>query len=247
MVDTLFHPPSTKNIIYPESDGEPMGETGIHALRILTSMSTLRTYYRHRPDVYVSANMFMYYTEGNPADVVAPDLFVVFDTHKEERRTWKIWEEGKAPDFIIEFTSEATKGKDRWFKRGLYEELGVQEYFQFDPLNEYLQPPLQGYRLEGNLYQPIEAVINEPFLQLESKVLNLYLRSKDDDLEFYEIDTGVKLPTHEEAADELARLKAEYKKLKTQRSGEYILRHVRIYQSCKNFRPGSRRKNAGRV
>ncbi len=217
-----MHLPQTKDLTYPESDGEPMGETGIHALRILTSMGTLRAYYRHRPDVYIGANMFMYYTEGKPTDVVAPDLFVVFETHKEERRTWKIWEEGRFPDFIIEFTSEATKGKDRWFKRGLYEELGVKEYFQFDPLHEYLQPPLQGYRLVGSLYQPIEPefVTDKEYLQLESQALNLYLRSEGDDLRFFEIESGTKLLTHEEVEDELVQLRAEYEKLKHQLSGE---------------------------
>ena len=217
MVDKLLDAPSAKELEYLESDDEPMGETGIHSLRILNSLGALRAWFRHRPDVYVGANMFMYYTEGNPVDVVAPDLFVVFDTHKEERRTWKIWEEGKAPDFIIEFTSEATKGKDRWFKRGLYEELGVQEYFQFDPLKDYLKPQLQGYYLAGEQYQPIEPEFTEAgYLQLKSRVLNLYLRNEDDDLRFYEIETGLKLLTLEEAEDELARLRAEYEKLRKQ-------------------------------
>lgn len=90
MVDKLLDAPQTKIIDYLASDGEPMGETGIHSLRILNSLGALRAWFRHRPDVYVGANMFMYYTEAHPADVVAPDLFVVLGTRKEERRTWKI-------------------------------------------------------------------------------------------------------------------------------------------------------------
>ncbi len=217
MAEVLLQAPQTKDVLYPETDGEPMGETGIHALCLLTSMSILRTYFRHHPNVYVGANMYMYYVQDNPTEVVAPDLFVVFESHKEERRTWKIWEEGKAPDFILEVTSESTKGKDRWFKRGLYEELGVTEYFQFDPLNEYLEPPLQGFRLEGNLYQPIEAEVGH---KLSSKVLNLRLKGENNSLRFYEMVTGVKLLTHEESEDELARLRVEYQQLKDQLSGE---------------------------
>ncbi|MBI1881872.1 MAG: Uma2 family endonuclease [Chloroflexi bacterium] len=216
MVDKWLDAPQTK-VDYLESDGEPMGETGIHSLQILNSMGVLRAWFRHRLDVYVGANMFMYYTEGNPADVVAPDLFVVLNTHKEERRTWKIWGEGKAPDFVIEFTSEATKGKVRWFKRGLYEELGIQEYFQFDPLKDYMKPQLQGYYLDGKQYQPIEPEFTEGgYLQLKSRVLNLYLRNEGDDLRFYEVESGVKLLTLEEAEEELVRLRAEYEKLKNQ-------------------------------
>ena len=216
MIDRVSQLPQTKDFPHLESDGEPMGETGIHSLQILMSMGMLRAYFRHHPSVYIGANMFMYYTEGNPTDVVAPDLFVVFDTHKEERRTWKIWGEGKAPDFIIEITSEATKGKDRWFKRGLYEELGVREYFQFDPLNEYLSPPLQGYRLIGEMYQPIEPQVREGTLQLESKVLNLYLKNEGNSLRFYEVSTGKKLLTQDEAEDELTRLRTELDQLKKQ-------------------------------
>ncbi len=111
MVDTVLHVPPTTEFIYTESDDEPMGETGIHALCILNSMSILRTYFRHQVNVYVGANMFMYYTQGTPTDVVAPDLFVTFDTDKDERRVWKIWEEGKAPDFILEVTYLCIKVK----------------------------------------------------------------------------------------------------------------------------------------
>jgi Uma2 family endonuclease len=222
MVDRISQFLQTKDFPYLESDGEPMGETGIHSLQILMSMGVLRAYYRHHPNVYIGANMFMYYTEANPTDVVAPDLFVVFETHKEERRTWRIWEEGKAPDFIIEFTSEATKGKDRWFKRGLYEELGVREYFQFDPLSEYLTPPLQGYRLIGEMYQPIESELVGGNLQLESKILGLYLKNEDSSLRFYEVNSGKKLLTQEEAEDELTHLRDELEKLKKQLGASQI-------------------------
>ncbi len=214
MVDTVLYVPPTTEFIYPESDGEPMGETGIHALCILTSMSILRTYFRHQAEVYIGANMFMYYTQGAPSDVVAPDLFVTFDTDKNERRVWKIWKEGKAPDFILEVTSEATKGKDRWFKRGLYEELGVTEYFQFDPLSEYLNPSLQGFRLANGMYQPIIGNTENDTVRLESKALNMHLQVEDKSLRFYEANTGTKLLTHEETEDELTQLKAEYQKLK---------------------------------
>ncbi|MBI3359491.1 MAG: Uma2 family endonuclease, partial [Chloroflexi bacterium] len=71
-------PVKTDAIIYPESDGKPMAETGIHVLLIAYLIGMLRAFFRHRPDVYVSGNMFMYYEEGNPRKVVAPDVYVVF-------------------------------------------------------------------------------------------------------------------------------------------------------------------------
>src|SRR3989304_2672038 len=122
-------------IEYPASDGKPMGETGIH-VRAMTDLYTmLRAFFRHRPDVYVGANMFLYYEEGNPKKVVAPDVFVVFGAANAhvERRSWFVWKEGKAPDVIFELTSKSTKEEDTDLKRTLYEQLGVSEYFLFAP------------------------------------------------------------------------------------------------------------------
>src|SRR5262249_57809725 len=74
-----------------------------------------------------------------------------------ERRTYKVWEEGRAPSWICEVTSKSTKDEDTVKKKGVYERLGVEEYFLFDPLGEYLKPRLQGYRLVGGGYQRLAA------------------------------------------------------------------------------------------
>ncbi|MBI3763590.1 MAG: Uma2 family endonuclease, partial [Chloroflexi bacterium] len=112
-------PVKTDIIYYPESDGQPMAETGIHVLRIAYCIGMLRAFFRHRHDVYVSGNMFMYYEEGNPKNVVAPDVYVVFGAANAhiERRSWFVWKEGKAPDVIFEFTSKETRDEDTDFKR----------------------------------------------------------------------------------------------------------------------------------
>ena len=36
--------------------------------------------------------------------------------------------------------------------------LGVKEYFLFDPFEDYLDPPIQGYRLRKGAYVPIKPV-----------------------------------------------------------------------------------------
>lgn len=132
---------------YPTTDGEPMAETGFHVTLIAYFLAMLRSLFRDRDDVYVGANMFLYYREDNPAKKVAPDLFVVFGVPNHERRIWRTWEEGKGPDVVFEFTSKSTWDEDLGSKKGLYAWLRVREYFLFDPLNEYLQPRLQGFRL----------------------------------------------------------------------------------------------------
>src|SRR5574341_1212977 len=125
-----------KAIEYPESDGQPMGETGFHVSLIANFLTMLRAYLRNRTDVYVGANMFIYYRQGDPRKSVAPDLFIAFGVSEHERRVWKVWEEGKGPDVVFEFSSRETWDEDLGSKKGLYEWMGVQEYFLFDPLEE---------------------------------------------------------------------------------------------------------------
>ena len=49
---------------------------------------------------------------------------------------------------MIEITSKSTKGEDKKTKFELYRDiLKVSEYFMFDPTQDYLNPPLQGFRL----------------------------------------------------------------------------------------------------
>ncbi len=97
----------------------------------------------------MSGNLLVYYEQGNPKKFVVPDVFVVKDLEPRRRRTYKLWVEQRAPDAIVEVTSRKTKKKDTITKPKLYRRLGVKEYFLFDPTEDYLDPPLQGYRLEG--------------------------------------------------------------------------------------------------
>lgn len=81
---------------------------------------------------------------------------MVKNIRRGNRRTYKIWVEGKAPDVVIETTSRRTRRKDIEEKPSLYAQLGVKEYFLFDPHGEYLDPPLQGHRLVRGEYQRLE-------------------------------------------------------------------------------------------
>lgn len=182
-----------QTVEYPESDGQPMGETGFHITLITHLLSMLREFFRDRPDVYVGANMFVYYEEGNPTKNVAPDVFVVFGTSKAERRTWQIWEEGVGPHVVFELTSKGTWSEDLGTKKGLYEWLGVREYFVFDPLGEYLSPVLRGFRLTDGGYREIEPAVIEGGLQLTSKVLGLLIRAEGSELRLVDQATGERL------------------------------------------------------
>lgn len=201
-------------VYYPESDGEPMAETDVHRQQMVYLIEALTDYFRDDPQVYVAGNLLLYYAEGDP-ESVAPDVFVVFGVPKGNRRVYKLWTEGKGPDVVFELTSRDTMWKDLGPKKGTYEMLGVQEYFLFDPLKEYLEPPLQGYRLEEATYRRMEGE------QLSSQVLGLELRVEGEFLRLYDPKTGEKLLTpleaqaaRRQAEAELERLRAELARLR---------------------------------
>lgn len=81
------------------------------------------------------------------------------------------------PVVIFEMTSEGTKNQDTGFKKTLYEQLGVLEYWLFDPKGEWIKEQLQGYRLRGEVYEPITDSRCEPLqlrLQIEGQLIGFY-------------------------------------------------------------------------
>src|SRR6266516_2548739 len=102
-------PTAPQRIEYPESDGRPLGETDAHRREILAIIAMLELFFADHADVYVSGNLMFYYEKGNPSAVVSPDVFVVKGVAKEERRTYKLWEEQKPPVAVFEITSRSTR------------------------------------------------------------------------------------------------------------------------------------------
>jgi Uma2 family endonuclease len=183
----------TKAIIYPERDGKPMGETDTHRHWIMWLIMMFKQYFAHE-QTYVSGDLLLYYEEGNPRQFVVPDVFVVKNHPNQNRRVYKLWEEKRTPDIVFEITSPSTKKVDLGSKVALYARLGVQEYFLYDPLNEYLKPALQGYTLVNGRYVELQPVAPGVF---DSQVLGLRLRLNQHALELY-LPNGERLLTPEE-------------------------------------------------
>lgn len=197
-------------IEYPDSDGQPMAETDFQRTYLMYSVSVLDLYFQNQPDVYVSGNILIHYEEGNPKACLSPDVFVVRNQEKRQRRSYKVWEEGeKYPNFVLEITSKSIVNEDQESKKGLYAFWGVEEYFQYDPTGDYLEPQLQGFRLiEGNYFPIPEVPLEEPNdFSLRSEVLGVNLCLKNQDLKFFEASSGVQLLGLEET--ETARRAAE--------------------------------------
>jgi Uma2 family endonuclease len=188
---------TTYEIEYPESDGKPLAETDLHLHWTIRIRDILKNRYRAER-TYVGTDLLIYFVEGNPRMVVAPDVFVVKDCNPSFRRTFKVWEEGRVPNVVIEVTSNGTRREDEIFKPKDYAEIGVPEYFLYDPSAEYLRPPLQGNRLIGNRYEPIEPDARG---LVECRSLGITLELDGCDLVLREATTGAVLLTGEEAAE----------------------------------------------
>ncbi len=198
---------------YPDSDGLPMAENESQFWPILYVGSALDRYYQAREDVYVVGNLLLYYQEGDRSKSVSPDLMVVLGASKHIRSSYRLWEEPKAPDFVLEIASESTHRIDRGVKRDLYAGMGVLEYWQYDPTGSYLEPPLLGFRLVEGRYVPVSATTLEGgTLTAGSEVLGLELHLTlgapvREALHFYDPVRGEYLRTYREEAQ--ARREAE--------------------------------------
>jgi Uma2 family endonuclease len=202
-------PRRTRPVDYPTSDGKPLAETELHGRDMMDVILTLKEHFAADPDVYVWGNMLMFYEEGNRRKHLAPDVFFVRGVSKlPPRDYYLLWEEGKPPDAVIEITSKTTRHEDQNEKLVLYRDvLKVPEYFQFDPTEDYLDPPLQGYRLVAGQYVPIAPVEG----RLPSAFLGLHLERRGTELRLWDPVNGRTLSTPAERVAEAtaARQRAE--------------------------------------
>lgn len=186
---------------YPSSDGKPMAESDLHLEEMVYLITALKDRYQEVPDIYVAGNLLLYYIRGDRKACLAPDVFVVKGVPKRKRKSFLLWKEERGPCFVIEVTSESTRAEDIETKRDRYERMGVEEYFLHDPLGEYLNPPLQGYRIEGGQgghsgkYRRISP---EPDGSLVSWTTGLRLRREGEHLRLVDLATGRPLPSFQE-------------------------------------------------
>jgi Uma2 family endonuclease len=196
-----------KQIEYPESDGQPMGETDQHILLMMNLRFALDEYFRAVERVYVGSNLMCYYVEGDPTKSISPDVFVALGAAKGERRVYKFWEE-PAPNVVLELSSRKTRKDDFGWKKEVYAWLGVKEYFVFNP-EAKLRSPLRAFRLHGTELVE-EMVVNQ---RVRSHELGLDLVTTGGTLRLYNARTGTFLLTPAEsyarAAEETVRAAEE--------------------------------------
>ncbi|MFN8557354.1 MAG: Uma2 family endonuclease [Dehalococcoidia bacterium] len=197
-------PPAPTEDDLPYSDGIPM-ESIRHVLQMYLLMDTLTYSWRERDDLFVGGNMFVYYSPDQllNEDFRGPDVFVVTGARRRERKSWLVWQEGKAPDVVIELLSPTTAHRDRTEKKEIYRDrLRVTVYVLYDPYTA----ELEGYVLRDGAYEPIMA---GPVGQLPCAPLGLSLVRWDGEWKGEEARwlrwataDGTLLPTPIEDADE---------------------------------------------
>ena len=182
----IVSPPTitSQSIQYPSGDGTPVAETFDHLYAILITIEVLRQYLED-VQACVLGNQFLYYSEGFPRLKCAPDVMVIFNVEPGSRDSYKIWEEREIPRVAFEMTSPGTRDKDEGFKKDLYEQIGIEEYWQFDPKGQWIEEKLRGYRLVDETYVPI--------VTSESQALGLRLEVSGALISFYRLDNGEKL------------------------------------------------------
>jgi Uma2 family endonuclease len=208
-------PGFTKPIEYPSSDGKPIAETDDHRQAMVDLIARLSAHFAGRDDVYVSGNLLVYYEQGNINRHLSPDCFVVFGVPNHNRDTFRTWEEGAVPSVVFEITSKTTRRDDTETKFAVYQNVWrVDEYILFDPTEEYLSPPLAGFRRSRGTLQPMK--LNKDG-SLTSRRLGLILERDGERLRLRDSTSGETILTADEqqtAAERRQRERAERKAAK---------------------------------
>ncbi len=168
-------------------------------------IAILKHFFRDCVAVWVSGNAFMYYVEGNPRFSVSPDCYVAFGVGTDlllKNNNYRVWDMGKAPDFVLEIGSPSTWRQDMGPKRDLYARLGIGEYWLYDLSGgDNYGEPLRSERLVDGEYRRMELVQeSDGRMWGHSPTLNLELHWEEGRLRLYDPTGGRWLQNIEETA-----------------------------------------------
>lgn len=131
----LTHMPISPELlaIYPETDGEPMGDSTEQIAWIIFLVVNFQDRFADDPNVFVAGNHFWYPVEGQPGIRVAPDTMIVFGRPKAHRSSYLQWLEAHVPPQVVfEVQSPGNSAAEMAEKRAFYDRYGVEEYYIYD-------------------------------------------------------------------------------------------------------------------
>ncbi|WP_211942422.1 Uma2 family endonuclease [Cylindrospermopsis raciborskii] len=121
-------------IVYPESDGEPMADNTRQFTWIVKIKENLEILFKSNADVFVAGDLFWYPVEGSNKIKLAPDTMVVFGRPKGHRGSYRQWEEDNIPPQVVfEILSPGNTQDEMDKKKLFYLKHGVEEYYVYDP------------------------------------------------------------------------------------------------------------------
>ena len=211
--------PETKpEIIYPDSDGNPMADNTEHYEWIVKIKENLEILFASENDVFIAGDLLWYPVEGSVKTRQAPDVMVIFGRPKGKRGSYKQWEENNiAPQVVFEILSPGNRSQEMAKKLLFYQRHGVEEYYVYHP--DKIE--LTGFILEQAWLEEIEAINN-----WVSPRLGIRFELTADNLEIY-YPEGRKFLTslelNQRAEQEYQRAEQEYQRAEQERQNYQIL------------------------
>jgi Uma2 family endonuclease len=131
---TQLQSPTQKDIIYPDSDGQPMADNTKQFELIVLIKKNLDVLFANDPNVFVAGDLLWYPIEGDNKTKIAPDVMVVFGRPKGDRGSYQQWQEDNIPPQVVfEILSPGNSLKEMAKKLQFYDRYGVEEYYLYDP------------------------------------------------------------------------------------------------------------------
>ncbi|ACK68541.1 protein of unknown function DUF820 [Gloeothece citriformis PCC 7424] len=152
-----LQPSSEEEVIYPDSDGQPMADNTKQFRWIVIIKENLDWLFANDPNVFVAGDLLWYPVEGNNKIRQAPDAMVVFGRPKGDRGSYKQWQEANiAPQVVFEILSPGNRRAEMNRKLLFYDRFGVEEYYLYDPE----QNNLSGWVRREGFLDVIESIDN---------------------------------------------------------------------------------------
>jgi Uma2 family endonuclease len=182
---------TTAEIIYPDSDGQPMAESTIQYELIVKIKEGCESLFKDDPNVFVAADLLWYPVEGRPDISQAPDTMVIFGRPKGDRLSYiQHREDNIGPQVVFEIRSHNDSNTKMNKKLSFYQRHGVEEYYLYDPeRNE-----LEGWqRVDGDLevIEPMEGWISPRLgvrFELGSDGLEIYRPDGEKFISYAELE-----------------------------------------------------------
>ncbi len=128
---------SSTEVIYPESDVQPIASNTTHFIWIVTIKENIDWFFSQNQNsdlkIFVAGDLLWYPVEGRNDLSTAPDIMAVIGRPRGHRGSYKQWlEDNIAPQIVFEILSPSNTKEEMDKKLLFYDRYGVQEYYIYD-------------------------------------------------------------------------------------------------------------------